>query len=201
MKKNALALLVAGSFLVSLLAVASVDRFVMANFVLLPGYPANIDIQSPQNQTYNVKSVPLNFTVESFNEEHFPTVYSINNQKQVDVDTHMISSRVAAVQVWQGWSSEPNQTENHVLYTLEGNVMLNDLADGAYNVTVQRFLSDGTTVVNSTTVAFTVDANEPETTYFGTEKQPQTFSLVAVFAATITIATIGLLVYFKKIKH
>lgn len=198
MNKKVLALLVV-SFLISVLASASAGNLVKASSMLLPGYPANIYVQSPQNQTYNVRTVPLNFTVESYNQEHFPTVYIIGNQSPVPVDTHMVSSRVVAVPVWSGWSSEPNQTENHVLYTLEGRVVLETLVDGTYNVTVQRFLSDGKTVVNATTVCFTVDASDSELIYTG--KEDPFLYVLAAFVVTIALVSAGLLVYFKKIKH
>jgi hypothetical protein len=185
---------IAAAILVSLVILLSGLFVVKANYPeLLPGYPSSIYIESPQNLTYNEGTISINFTVESYNQEPFPTVYMLNGEEPVRLSTGLISNRTVDVQVWDGWSSSPNQTVSMVIYTLSGNAVLKNLADGSYNLTIQRFLSDEKTLVNSTKVSFTVDSKPFATAPLSVNHQITELPIFACIAVGIIPALIAIL--------
>ncbi len=119
-----------------------------------------ITVQSPQSKTYAETTIPLNFTVETNNEEQGNTRYILNNQEPIDVETPVISSRTETGRYGDGYS---NNTFTYPRYTARGSAVLNDLSDGVYNLTIQRYFADymkpdSVRIVNSTTVIFSVSA-------------------------------------------
>ena len=188
MKKAVSAAIIISALLISLVAGVQIVEVAKANF--MPFYNVVINVQSPQNGTsYNIRTLPLNFTVESNQEDQTSTRYILNSEKPVDVATTVVSSRIATMQVWNGWSSEPNQTKRYVLYTAEGNTGLDNLADGTYNLTIQRYFTysitpQEITIYNATTVTFTIDTTspsiqiiQPENKTYNTTNIPLNFTL------------------------
>ncbi len=119
-----------------------------------------ITVQSPQGKTYTETTIPLNFTVETNNEEQGNTRYILNDEKPVDVGTPVVSSRTEIGWYGDGYS---NNSFSYPRYTASGSAVLNDLSDGVYNLTIQRYFADymqpeGVRIVNSTTVIFSVSA-------------------------------------------
>jgi len=119
-----------------------------------------ITVQSPQSKTYTETTIPLNFTVETNNEEQGKTRYILNNEKPVDVETPVVSSRTETGWYGDGYS---NYSFTYPRYTAQGSSVLNDLSDGVYNLTIQRYFADymkpeSVRIVNSTTVIFSVSA-------------------------------------------
>ncbi len=117
-----------------------------------------ITVQSPLSKTYTETTIPLNFTVETNNEEQGKTRYILNNEKPVDVETPVISSRTG--RYGDGYS---NYSFSYPRYTAQGSAVLNDLSDGVYNLTIQRYFIDymkpeNVRIVNSTTVIFSISA-------------------------------------------
>lgn len=176
--KTVVATIFTTAFLVLIIFGAQVVEVAEANF--LPFYNAVINVQSPQNGiAYNRRTISLNFTVESNQEDQLSTRYFLNSEKPVDVDTPVVSSRIATMQVWDGWSSEPNQTKRYVVYTAEGNTILANLADGAYNLTIQRYFTYPVTqevaIYNATTVTFIIDTTKPLPSITPTQSSFPTF--------------------------
>jgi hypothetical protein len=178
-----------------------------------------IRVQSPQNRTYAERNIPLNFTVETNNEEQGKTLYVLNKEKPVDVATPVVSTRTET-----GWYRDGyfNYTFIYPRYTAQGSVVLKDLLDGAYNLTVQRYFPDsmkpeGVTIINATTVSFTVDTFPPGILFPSlrnsdvsastaeAEQSPAPLSLpyVAVAApmAVLAVTAVAILVYWKKRKR
>lgn len=179
-----------------------------------------IRVQSPQNRTYTERNIPLNFTVETNNEEQLKTRYILNKEKPVDVATPVISTRTET-----GWygdgSAERNYTFNYPRYTAQGTAILGDLSNGTYNLTIQRYFFDsvkpeGVTVINATSVIFAVGIPLPEITpslenSSGSGSTGETegalaapwspYIEVAVSVAFLVVAAVAGLVYWKKRKR
>jgi hypothetical protein len=110
----------------------------------------DITIQSPQNKTYNVNSLTLNFTVETNNVYRPPVTYVLNKQKPVELEAPEVGSR-------------PLTTSDGVLYTrwtLQGNSVLSNLTDGTYFLLLQRPGSPAEPLVYAN-VIFTIDTIAP----------------------------------------
>ncbi len=119
-----------------------------------------ITVQSPQSKTYTETNIPLTFTVETNNEEQAKTRYILNNEKPVDVETPVTSSRTETGWYGDGYS---NYSFSYPRYTASGSAVLNHLSDGVYNLTVQRYFADymkpeSVRIINSTTVIFSISA-------------------------------------------
>jgi hypothetical protein len=120
-----------------------------------------ITIQSPQNASYNVKTIPINFTVESNNDYQLPVNYTLNGKKLGATMTTVVSQRT--VNSWYGWYSNDvfvNNTYSYARFTAQGDALLSNLADGTYNLTIQRF-GNPSKPVASTNVTFTIDTISP----------------------------------------
>ena len=179
-----------------------------------------ITVQSPQNKTYIERTIPINFTVETNNEEQGNTCYILNDEKPVNVGTRVVSTRTETGWYLEG-SVDRNYTFTYSRYTAQGNAILENLADGTYNLTIQRFFPDelkpeGLIVITTTTISFTVDASAPQSTPFpllnnsdgsaataetGEGFPTWTYIAAAVSVATVSVIVVGVLTYFKKRKH
>lgn len=180
-----------------------------------------ITVQSPQNKTYFERTLPLNFTVETNNEEQLKTRYILNKGKPVDVATPVVSTRTET-----GWygdgSAERNYTFNYPRYTAQGSAVLLNLSDGTYNLTIQRYVPDsmepeGVRIINATTVSFTVGVSLPVTQFpslensDGSASTPETegcltprwlpYVEAAVSLAVVAVVAAGVLIYWKKQEH
>jgi hypothetical protein len=223
MKRSALALVLIISFLVAVLAVTPIFEIAIANpssYVRLFDNVVII-VQSPQNTTYTERTLPLNFTVETNNEEQGKTRYILNKENPVDVATPVVSKRMET-----GWygdgSAERNYTFTYPRYTAQGSAVLQGLSHGTYNLTIQRYFPDamkpeGVTIINATTVSFTVDANPPKISLPSLENSDSSASTAeakggvsppwlpyvaaAVSVAFVAVVAVGVLVYIKKRKR
>ncbi len=180
-----------------------------------------IRVQSPQNRTYVERNIPLNFTVETNNEEQLKTRYILNKGKPVDVATPVVSTRTET-----GWygdgSAERNYTFNYPRYTAQGSAALLNLSDGTYNLTIQRYFPDsmepeGVRIINATTVSFTVGVSPPVAQFpslensNGSAPSPETegdlaprwlpYIEAAVSLAVVAAVAAGGLIYWKKQEH
>ncbi len=123
-----------------------------------------INVQSPLNgATYNVQSIPLYFTVQTNNYGQLPTCYILNSQAAIDVPVWITSQGTATG--WYDYGSG-NRTYNYSRYTALGNIVLKNLANGKYNLTVERYYGDISKpqVINSTSVSFTIDTSASKST-------------------------------------
>jgi hypothetical protein len=177
-----------------------------------------IRVQSPQNRTYAERNIPLNFTVETNNEEQLKTRYILSNRNPVEVATPVVSTRTET-----GWygdgSAERNCTFNYPRYTAEGSAALLNLSDGTYNLTIQRYFPDsmepeGVRIINATTVSFTVGVSPPVTqspsleNSDGSAPSPETEGGLAprwlpyieavVILAVVAVVAAGVVIYWKK---
>ncbi|MGB9914389.1 MAG: hypothetical protein ACPLIG_00275 [Candidatus Bathyarchaeales archaeon] len=127
-----------------------------------------ITAQSPQNKTYNERTLPLNFTVETNNEYRLMVRYILNNEKPVNVKTQIVSEKWLTG--WYGYElgngTFYNDTYSYPRYTAQGSALLSNLTDGTYCLTVQRYYTNianpaDITIANATTVFFTIDTTPP----------------------------------------
>ena len=88
---------------------------------------------------------------------------------------------------WLGYSLDGNDN-----VTIAGNTTLTNLSSGLHNVTVYAMDKNGN-IGASETVTFSIAEPEKETF--------PTVSVAVVSGASLAIAGVGLLVYFKKRKH
>lgn len=216
MKRTALALTFIVALLILALARALVFEVAEANWYGMMKAIDNvvITVQSPQNITYTERTVLLDVTIETFNNESwYKTRYILNNEKPVDVKTPIVSERqitnLLTYQLANGtWY---NVTVSYPRYTAQGSVLLSNLANGTYCLTVQRYYyydaayanPERVRIFNATTVSFTINATAPSEHDLETVPLPNSLTLsadVAVVASITLVAVIGigLLVYFKK---
>jgi len=109
-----------------------------------------ITIQSPQNKTYNVNTLPLNFTVETNNFEHPPVTYILNKEEPVKVETTEVGSRT---------ETTPDEVR-YIRWTVKGSTVLSNLTDGSYFLLLQRYGNPAEPLVFAN-VSFTVDTTSP----------------------------------------
>jgi len=205
MKKTALALTLTLVLLFSAVTLSEIVRFADANpnMFMKPRY-CHISIQSPQNGTQNSAPILLNFTVKKW---EVPDVYSYF----YILDGQDIQSGVKMEEIqFVGQETISNYTPfSYIETTLEGQVVLPVLSDGAHNVTVfiGQALGDGTIQpANLETFFTTANFNVDSTTKSfpspqETEPKPFPATLVATASgASAALVCLGLLVYFKKHK-
>jgi hypothetical protein len=123
-KRKALALILILAFLVS--AVAGTQFVKRGKADPIPALYTELTIENPQNTTYNVNTITLNFSVESlsfFQWRHFS--YSLDGKEL---------TRIANVTV----ASEEGIPISPGIYreNLTGNCVLSNLSEGLHNVTV-----------------------------------------------------------------
>jgi hypothetical protein len=155
----------------------------------LPDINPNITIENPQNATYHVNTITLNFTIES-NWGVYPCFYSLDGQKMEPIENLTVISRE---DVNIGKNPQVHRT------TLKGSCVLSNLSEGWHNVTfylitdheisLYRTYVKGD-VLYSATVQFVIDSSESLLTAL----------VVDASGASVAILGIGLLVYFKKRK-
>jgi hypothetical protein len=158
-----------------------------------PPPTTEITIENPQNRSYNVNTITLNFSAESisfFSHLHF--YYSLDGQERIAI------GNVAIV-------SDEFVPINPGIYmkNLTGNCVLGNLSQGWHNVTVYEIshLNDdpqNEEIVYSASAQFMVTI-PPEP-----QSEPESFPIVPVAiasAAIFAVAGAGLLVYFKKYKR
>lgn len=151
---------------------------------------AVITIQSPQDGAiYNVTSVPLCFTVQN-NYDIFFVRYILNNSKSVTIPRWIINQTAL-----KGYFSTYNYTYFYPRFTAESNMVLPDLTNGNYNLTIENFYyaSTGIQVTNSTSINFTVDtACKNATTIFQPQKEPYPkLTIISFDSPTKNVATDG----------
>ncbi|UCC58365.1 MAG: hypothetical protein JSW14_00060 [Candidatus Bathyarchaeum sp.] len=144
-----------------------------------------IVVQSPQNKTYNVETLPLNFTVESLDENQLPTRYTLN-KKKVDVWTPVVSKIINTASDWIIGTSQ-NDKYKLATFIVQYNSILSNLADGTYKLTVKRYSANPIKVVSSATVHFTIDTNLVDTAIIPEFPSwaPMLFMLLAVVAVAV----------------
>ena len=121
-----------------------------------------VTVQSPLNQTYRTNTIPLNITVETYSPStmQFYTYYSLNNETTVILTTPIVSEKILTGHYGSsdgkgGWI---NNTYNYARYTAQGSVLLSNLTDGNYNLTLKAI------GYYHRVIYFTVDTN-PASTY------------------------------------
>jgi hypothetical protein len=143
----------------------------------------------PQNKTYNVNTITLNFYVETNTWLNF--FYGLDGQKLEPIDNITIVSEELM-----------NPGRNPTIYrtTLKGGCILSNLSEGWHNITVYQIgdyptgkPQDGE-IINSASTQFKI-AIPPETAPFPTAP------VAAASVATVAVVGVGLLVYFRKRKH
>jgi len=155
--------------LFSALAGAQFVNLAWANLMIgiKPGY-ATISIQFPQEKTYNVNAVPLNFTVKTnMWLSYLSSYYVLDGQAAVKVEQVNVTGQVA---IRDDYPYDP-YTES----TLEGSAVLPNLSDGWHNITV--YWAELYDESFSDTVSFNVDTSPPKIsilsvnneTYYSTE--------------------------------
>lgn len=124
MKRKTLALTVILAFLVS--AVAGTQFVKLGKADPIPALYTELTIENPQNTTYNVNTITLNFSVESlsfFQWRHFS--YSLDG-KELKLIANLTVASEEFIPINPGIYSE----------LIRGNCVLSNLSEGLHNVTV-----------------------------------------------------------------
>ncbi len=118
-----------------------------------PGY-ATISIHSPQEKTYNVNAVPLNFIViTNMWCDYYSFSSVLDRQAAVKIERVNVTGKVT---IRDDYPYDP-----YTEYTLEGSAVLPNLSDGWHNITVY-FGGEPYYEPFSDTVSFNVDASPPK---------------------------------------
>ncbi len=155
------------TFMAAVIVCALIVLLVAMQFVeVAKGNPASfaklydkvvVTVLSPTIKTYNTNTIPLSFTVETNNEVETPATYVLNNQTPVTVATRVVSSRIETGYRSGGPGSGYNESFHFARYTLQGDTVLSDLADGTYTLTVQwQYATSG-----RATLIFAVETRHP----------------------------------------
>jgi hypothetical protein len=184
-KKKAL-LTIAFISVVLLSAVAGTQFVNVGRANPLPDINPNITIENPQNATYRVNTITLNFTVES-NWGVYPCFYSLDGQKMEPIENlTVISQENANI----GKNPQVDRT------TLKGSCVLINLAEGGHNVTFYLITDHEISlyktykkgeVLCSATTQFIIDSSDPF---------PTALDIASVVVVAVIVS--GLLVNFKK---
>ncbi|MBM4400736.1 MAG: hypothetical protein FJ045_02170 [Crenarchaeota archaeon] len=143
-------------------------------------FPKNTDrypLMAPFNSTLHfLKTTPPKISVispinQKFNESSIPLLFTVDK-----------------IVRWIGYSLDGEQN-----VTVNGNITISEITNGLHNITIYANDTFGNLGV-SETINFTVAVPEPELEAFPTVP-------VAVVSASIAVAVVGLLVYFKKRKR
>jgi len=168
----------------------------------LPPINPKITIENPQNTTYNINTITINFTAES-NWGAYSCFYSLDGSEMHPINNMTIISQEEAN---IGKSPPVSRT------TLRGSVVLSDLTDSWHNVTFYQINQQGPfwgqidaygnfveleegEILNSVNTTFKVDTSFP--------KVDTSFLTALVIASMVSVAFVGagLLVYFNKRKR
>jgi hypothetical protein len=208
MKRTALVLAIISALLASALAGVTVIKEATANFVPPPANTV-MTIETPQNITYNVNTVVLNFTVET--NLGLLYFYSLDGQERKPIDNITTISE-EPLPDWSRWWDGKTPIYRKMLI---GTYLLSNLSEGWHNLTVYQIYplspeapQEGN-VVHSANVQFSVSdtANILElpssTPSLAPTSSPEPFPTTMVIApmASVTVVGVGLLVYFKKRKR
>jgi hypothetical protein len=156
-----------------------------------------IMVTNPQNATYHVDAIAVNFTIAS-NYYVFSSFYSFDGQGIEPIENLTVISQE---------DINAGRNPSVIKTVLNGSLVLSNLTEGWHNITFylinqhenihERILSAnyevGEIVCKSKPLHFNVDLSE--------EPAPATIMIVSVSLSSATIVGIGLLVYFKKRKH
>ncbi|MCZ2809156.1 MAG: hypothetical protein O2V44_07375 [Candidatus Bathyarchaeota archaeon] len=147
-----------------------------------------IVVQSPQNKTYNVETVLLNFTVE-FLSEKYSTRYVLRNVQRRTLTVDVTTKRTNATHKYKYFTAAIAQYNSH----------LPNLADGTYSLTVQRYYvnqrePEGITVWSSATVIFTIDTTSGDTAVI-----PE-FPSWAPILFTLVVLAVALALYKRRLR-
>ncbi len=151
------------AILVSIVAVVSGIMDAKANpyGMLLLMWADKIVVDSPQNATYNVEALLVNFTIEYIETYQGSRAlfsmgearYILNNQKLVYLMATAVTTKTG-----EGYTYTPstNQNTTFTLTTYIGhyNFLLENLTEGTYNLTIQRIRS-------SASIIFSIDTTPP----------------------------------------
>jgi hypothetical protein len=204
LKRTAFALtLILGLFLAAIGTLMINFAGANPNAFIKPRY-CHISIQSPQNGTQNAAPIFLNFTVKEWAISDFYAYFYI-----LDGQDYQSGVKIEDIQFVGQETLSEEHAFSYVETTLEGQVVLPSLPDGAHTVTVfiGQVLGDGTIrPANvdpfSTTANFNVDSTtESSPSPQENEQKPFPTTLVATASgASAAVVCLGLLVYFKKHK-
>ena len=127
-----------------------------------------ITVLSPQDgATYNTTTLPLYFTIETNNQYQPPTRYILNSQSPVNVSTFIVS-KTSIIGSYSYGGSSNNNSFSYPRYLAQGTAVLNNLSNGKYNLTVERYRGaanpQGIEIINSTKVSFTIDTSNQNAT-------------------------------------
>jgi hypothetical protein len=147
MKKSLLTVFfVCGLFLSLVVGLQSVE-LAWANWAVPPD-DITISIQSPQNITYNVNKIPINFTVERNIWHH--TSYVLDDAEQVVIECTNSSSIL--------FQDPGGLSYKHA--TAQFSAVLSNLSDGRHNFTVREYYVydwNPIHIAGSANVSFTID--------------------------------------------
>ncbi len=119
-----------------------------------------ISIQSPQNRSYNVNTVAINFTYETNNNFwqnwwEGQVTCILNKEKPFKINATIIGSRTMTIN-----TTVTSDGIKYTQWTAEGEAILSNLTDGTYFLVLQRPGNPLEPVV-SANVSFTVDTVSP----------------------------------------
>ena len=186
MNRTALALILIWAL--SFLTVAG-TRFVdLGKANPLPPIDPKITIDNPQNATFSVNAIVLNFTGAS-NNEMYSYYYSLDGQNLTPIENITIISQ-----------EDVNIGKNPAIYrtTVKGSCVLYNLSEGWHNLTVYNIITTdydlGEQHQKGDTICF-------ESYSFKIEPPFPTATIAALSGTFAAIIGVGLLVYFKKRKR
>lgn len=158
----------------------------------LPDIDPRITIENPQNVTYNVNTITINFTVAS-NWGVYPLFYSLDGRKMEPIENMTIISQE---DIHAGFSPPVDRT------TLKGSCVLSNLSEGRHNMTfylitpreisLYRTYEKGE-ILHSATTEFMID------NFSLTDPLPMT--LVAASAVSVAVVSVGFIVYFVEARR
>jgi hypothetical protein len=112
-----------------------------------------IVVDSPQNSTYSVGTLQVNFTIE-YAETQTVAFYKLNDQQRVYVEPNNVVTKTG-----EGYTYTPSTGQNTTFtltwYMGQYSFPIQNLTEGTYNLTIQRMRG-------SATVNFTIDKTPPD---------------------------------------
>ena len=184
MKKTSLAI---ACVCIMIIAIAEVFFVNLAWANPLPPIDPKITIENPQNTTYSVNTIILNFTVES-NWEVFPLFYSLDKQGMEPIENLTTTSQDEV-----NFGGIPSVIRT----TQKGNYALCNLSEGWHNITLYLITDHKISLVRSYEKGEILCS---ATTQFMIHTPPFPTTLVIAASVIIAVISIGLFVYFRKHK-
>ena len=181
---------VAGTFLVGL---------GKANPILIKPIYAEISVQHPQEKTYSISVVALNFTVKTNSDPSLITYgYLLDGKVNGTVDQINITGTEITYDdqpTWTGDKPTDYYYWPYAEYTLEGEAVLSGLSDGVHNITVYQGSIDDFLLSN--TVSFIIDTTPED----DAQSEPSvliSIAPIAVSTVAVVILSVVLLVYYRR---